>query len=61
MNRTQFKHVLFAPDRWSGYDAGIFPSIRDAVNIGDWSLAKVQLDKVERIVSHAVNKLNHNN
>jgi Transferrin receptor-like dimerisation domain/Peptidase family M28/PA domain len=59
-NRTQFKHVLFAPQTWSGYEEAIFPSIRDAVDVGDWNAAQEQVNKVADIVARAVHKLNHN-
>ncbi|KAL2758885.1 hypothetical protein ACRALDRAFT_1030210 [Sodiomyces alcalophilus JCM 7366] len=38
-NRTQFKHVVFGPQQWSGYNATFFPAIRDAIEEGDWDLA----------------------
>lgn len=30
--RTQFKHILHAPQLWSGYDAAYFPGVRDALD-----------------------------
>ncbi|KAL6718920.1 hypothetical protein ACLMJK_003155 [Lecanora helva] len=57
--REQFKHVIFAPQAWSGYDEAYFPGIRDAIDAGDWSLAQEQVDKVANIISYASNKLNH--
>ncbi len=59
-NRTQFKHVFFAPQAWSGYDEAFFPSVRDAVDVGDWAAAQKQVDKVANIFAKAVHKLNHN-
>jgi Transferrin receptor-like dimerisation domain/Peptidase family M28/PA domain len=59
-NRTQFKHVLFAPQTWSGYDEAFFPGIRDAVDVGDWAAAQKQVDKVADLFGKAVHKLNHN-
>ena len=52
-NRTQFKHVIFGPDLWSGYDAAMFPSIRDTVMSGDWTLANQTVDKVAAIIKKA--------
>ncbi|KKY26711.1 putative glutamate carboxypeptidase tre2 [Phaeomoniella chlamydospora] len=60
VNRTQFKHVIFAPQVWSGYDEAFFPGIRDAVEVNDWESARDQVKKVARILSHAINKLNGN-
>ncbi|ERF74403.1 hypothetical protein EPUS_06581 [Endocarpon pusillum Z07020] len=59
-NRTQFKHVFFAPQAWSGYDEAFFPSIRDAVDVGDWEAAQKEVNKVADIFGKAVHKLNHN-
>lgn len=57
-NRTQFKHVLFAPQAWSGYDEAFFPGIRDALDIGDWTEARKQVEKVAGILDQAVAMLN---
>ncbi|KAL9619447.1 MAG: hypothetical protein Q9160_005958 [Pyrenula sp. 1 TL-2023] len=59
-NRTQYKHVVFAPELWSGYDGMHFPGIRDALNVMDWRGAQKQIEKVADIVTHAARKLNHN-
>ncbi|KAL3427851.1 glutamate carboxypeptidase-like protein 1 [Phlyctema vagabunda] len=56
-NRTQFKHVIFGPQLWSGYDEAFFPAIRDAVEAGDWSLAKIQVEKAANIIKKASRKL----
>ncbi|RDL42184.1 PA protein [Venustampulla echinocandica] len=56
-NRTQFKHVVFGPQLWSGYDEAFFPSIRDAVEAGDWTLAKAQVEKVANIIKQASSRL----
>jgi Transferrin receptor-like dimerisation domain len=52
--------VLFAPQVWSGYDEAFFPSIRDAVDSGDWKAAQKQVTKVAEILGKAIYKLNHN-
>ncbi|KAG9235128.1 hypothetical protein BJ875DRAFT_282109 [Amylocarpus encephaloides] len=56
-NRTQFKHVVFGPQLWSGYDEAYFPAIRDAVEAGDWALAQQQVEKAAAILSRASSKL----
>jgi hypothetical protein len=56
-NRTQFKHVLFGPQLWSGYDEAFFPAIRDAVEAGEWELAQKQVDKAADIIKRASKKL----
>jgi len=56
-NRTQFKHILFGPQLWSGYDEAFFPAIRDAVEAGDWALAQTQVEKSATILKKASKKL----
>ncbi|KAK3400331.1 hypothetical protein B0T20DRAFT_182318 [Sordaria brevicollis] len=56
-NRTQFKHVLFGPQLWSGYDVAYFPSIRDTVESGDWALANRTIAKVADIIKRAARNL----
>lgn len=57
-NRTQFKHVIFAPQAWSGYQEAFFPGIRDAVDADEWELAQRQVEKISRILKKAAAKLN---
>ncbi|KAK0715580.1 hypothetical protein B0H67DRAFT_489144 [Lasiosphaeris hirsuta] len=56
-NRTQFKHVIFGPQLWSGYDEAFFPSIRDTVMSGDWALANRTITKVADIIKKAAANL----
>jgi N-acetylated-alpha-linked acidic dipeptidase len=42
---------------WSGYDEAYFPSIRDAMDAGDWKEAQKQVEKVASILSTAVKEL----
>ncbi len=56
-NRTQFKHVVFGPNLWSGYDEAYFPAVRDAIEAGDWDLAKKQLEKAADTIMRASRKL----
>jgi hypothetical protein len=58
--REQFKHILFAPQAWSGYDEAYFPSIRDAVEAGDWEEAQKAVDKCATILRKAGHRLNGN-
>ncbi|KAH0556051.1 hypothetical protein GP486_006008 [Trichoglossum hirsutum] len=57
--REQFKHVIFAPQAWSGYDTAYFPAVRDALDQRNWSLAQQQVDKAAAILSKASDKLLH--
>ena len=58
-NRTQFRHVVFGPELWSGYDASIFPAIRDTINTGNWTLAQHWIDRVAGIIHTASSNLLH--
>ncbi|KZF19781.1 glutamate carboxypeptidase Tre2 [Xylona heveae TC161] len=55
--REQFKHVIFAPQAWSGYDEAFFPGIRDAVDARDWPLAQKQIQKAADLIRSASEKL----
>ncbi|KAF2837718.1 putative glutamate carboxypeptidase Tre2 [Patellaria atrata CBS 101060] len=57
--REQFKHILFAPQTWSGYDEAYFPAIRDAIDAQDWKAAQAQLEKAADILANAADKLLH--
>lgn len=57
--REQYKHVIFAPALWSGYDEAFFPGIRDAIDDGEWQLAREQLQKAADILIFASKKLLH--
>ncbi|CAN8101929.1 unnamed protein product [Discula destructiva] len=56
-NRTQFRHVVFGPQLWSGHDDVFFPAIRDVVNAGNWTLANLTVEKTARIVRDAAKPL----
>ncbi|KAG5977826.1 hypothetical protein E4U55_006523 [Claviceps digitariae] len=56
-NRTQFKHVVFGPQKWSTYDISVFPAIRDSIDAGDWDLAKRITFKTAAILRHAATVL----
>jgi hypothetical protein len=55
--REQYKHVIFAPQAWSGYDGAFFPGIRDAIDEGNWSEAQKQVDKVVHLLLRACRRL----
>ncbi|KAF2432389.1 N-acetylated-alpha-linked acidic dipeptidase [Tothia fuscella] len=55
--RGQFKHVVFGPQKWSGYDVGFFPKIRDEIEVGNWTEAQRLVDRVAGIVKNACERL----
>ncbi|KAF4983571.1 hypothetical protein FZEAL_1050 [Fusarium zealandicum] len=52
-NRTQFKHVVFGPQKWSGYDEAFFPAIRDTIEEGDWTSAQRIISKTAALLRKA--------
>ncbi|KAK4096324.1 Zn-dependent exopeptidase [Parathielavia hyrcaniae] len=52
-DRTQFKHVVFGPLLWSDDTETYFPSIRDTVLSGNWTLAQLTVDRVARVLNQA--------
>jgi len=55
--RSQYKHVLGAPSLENRYEEETFPSIRDAVNAGDYPRAKEQIQRVADIMKQAAARL----
>jgi len=51
--REQFKHVIFGPQLWSGYDEAWFPFISDALEAKDWAQAQKMVEKTARIIMRA--------
>ena len=48
--REQFKHIIFGPQAWSGYDEAYFPAVRDLMAVGDWEKAQQYINiAAERI------------
>lgn len=52
-NRTQFRHVVFGPQLWSGYEEAFFPAIRDVIESGNWTLANLTVKKTADIIRAA--------
>jgi N-acetylated-alpha-linked acidic dipeptidase len=55
--RQQFKHIIFGPQLWSGYEPGFFPFVRDAIEASNWTLAQIQVDKAAGILKRAAERL----
>ncbi|RFU74221.1 peptidase [Trichoderma arundinaceum] len=56
-NRTQFKHVVFGPQLWSGYDGAFFPAVHDLVDEGDWDGANKYIAKTAALMKNAASIL----
>ncbi|KAH6610093.1 peptidase [Trichoderma cornu-damae] len=56
-NRTQFKHVVFGPQLWSGYDEAFFPAVRDLVDAEEWDGANQYIAKTAALMKKAASVL----
>lgn len=55
--REQYKHVIFGPQKWSGYDMSYFPAVRDAMDIKDNAAVQLHVSKAARIIKRAAERL----
>ncbi|TKA28441.1 hypothetical protein B0A50_03908 [Salinomyces thailandicus] len=55
--REQFKHVVFGPQARSGYDASVFPAVRDAVTEGKWEQAREMVARAAEKIAVAGERL----
>ncbi|RPB21031.1 Zn-dependent exopeptidase [Terfezia boudieri ATCC MYA-4762] len=55
--REWFKHVLMAPKRDNGHEVTYFPSIRDAIDAGDWKAAQENVKRVAKRLVAATDKI----
>jgi len=51
--REQFKHVVFGPQMWSGYEEAYFPFIRDALERGNFTEAQQMVKRTARVLTLA--------
>ena len=50
-NREWYKHQIYAPGFYTGYGVKTVPGVREAVDSGDWALAKKETTIVENCLS----------
>lgn len=55
--REQYKHIIFGPQLWSGYEEAYFPAVRDAMEDGDWERAQKMVEKAAKILDRAGKRL----
>lgn len=55
--REQYKHIIFGPQAWSGYDEAYFPAVRDAIDAKDQKAVQFHIDKAARIIKRAAQRL----
>ena len=55
--REQFKHVVFGPQRWAGYEEAYWPGVRDKVEEGNWEGAAEMVGRAAERVRVASSNL----
>lgn len=48
---------MFGPQLWNAHEGSIFPAVRDAVEAGDWELAKLAAEKIANVIKTAAANL----
>ena len=57
-NRDWYKHQIYAPGFYTGYGVKTVPGVREAVDSGDWALAKKETTIVENCLSQMNQEVN---
>jgi len=52
-NRPWFKHQIYAPGFYTGYDVKTLPAVREAIEQKDWKLAGEEIVKVGKVLESA--------
>lgn len=60
--REQFKHVVFGPRAWRGEEGDVeremqFPGVRDAVDLGEWEVARERVERAAEVIMRAGKRL----
>jgi N-acetylated-alpha-linked acidic dipeptidase len=55
--RGWFRHAFYAPGVYTGYEAVIFPGVREAVDLKDWSVAREQMREVREAIERGTKTL----
>lgn len=55
--REQFKHVIFGPKPWNGYDEAYFPAVRDRLAARDWPGAQEMVEIAAVRIQRAADNL----
>jgi N-acetylated-alpha-linked acidic dipeptidase len=55
--RPWFRHAIYAPGRYTGYDVQVLPGVNDAVERGDLEQAREQLAAAAEAINHAAELL----
>jgi len=54
--RPIYKHVVYAPGIWQGYEGLTFPSIREAITGHRWQEAREQIKEITHLLNKATSK-----
>jgi N-acetylated-alpha-linked acidic dipeptidase len=49
--RPWFRHYISAPGSATGYEAKTFPSVREAIESGDWAAAQQEIGRLARVLT----------
>ena len=50
--RPFYKHVIYAPGTWTGYEGFTFPSIREAIQDHRWEEAGYEVYEIAKLIKH---------
>ena len=56
--RPWYRHLIYAPGSDTGYDAALYPGIREAIANGDKAQAEIEIARVADAISRLANSLN---
>lgn len=56
-DRTWFKHVVYAPSLWSGYSSQVFPALIEAMDAGDYDMARHTEKRIAQCIDNASQRL----
>lgn len=51
--RPSFKHVVFAPDIWTGYSGSVFPGLSESIDKKDWTNAERWVSIIKECIMRA--------
>jgi N-acetylated-alpha-linked acidic dipeptidase len=57
VGRPWYKHTVYAPGRYAGYDVAYLPGVREATDRGDWETARREADALAAALRRAAARL----
>jgi N-acetylated-alpha-linked acidic dipeptidase len=56
--RSWYKHMIYAPGVYSGYDAKTLPAVREAIEEKHWDEANVEIARVAAVLQAEAAQIN---